>query len=262
MTGEGRKEGWMTLIVGQLVIVNDLLVVAMSLRLAVKDEWHNVPVSGQKPKKFHRTRLKYVKLDILCRVGGNLRTGRKLMGPATATCLTPSSSRCWSQIQVGSSAAYVRPKTTPLMMLPMQWRKPGTRSTPSLLDGDDSFNPFRKSTNIVTNSIIKKLEGLYVPERIPGRDPWHATPSKRRLDVRPSPTVSWRSSQICDARAKPRLQRKSNLNKWKLNYCHLKYLNVSSDSHRGLSWCRGWGRAVPVRWKHPGWKPGELIRDL
>ena len=53
------------------------------------------------------------------------------MGPATATCLTPSSSRCWSQIQVGSSAAYVRPKTTPLMMLPMQWRNPGTKSTPS-----------------------------------------------------------------------------------------------------------------------------------
>ncbi len=44
----------MTLIVGQLMIVDDLLVVPMSLFLAVKDERHDISISGQKPIKSPR----------------------------------------------------------------------------------------------------------------------------------------------------------------------------------------------------------------
>lgn len=163
----------------------------------------------------------------MCELLGNLRTGRKLMGPATATCLTPWSSRCWSQIQVGSSAAYVRPKTTPLMMLPMQWRNPGTKSTPPTPPTPvDTWHssPWTVSQNWGVNwNLFLKNEifcfFLEVRGQIPGRRPWHGTPWQRRLDVRPCPVVSWRSWRSDGAPATTRLRRKSILqNQFQFNF--------------------------------------------
>lgn len=39
----------MTSVVGEVVVVDDLLVVAVSLRLPFKDERHDVPISRQEP---------------------------------------------------------------------------------------------------------------------------------------------------------------------------------------------------------------------
>lgn len=50
-----------------------------------------------------------------------LRKGKKLSGPATPICFTPSSCRCLSHLQVSSSSSYVFPNTMLLIRLPKQW---------------------------------------------------------------------------------------------------------------------------------------------
>lgn len=61
MTGQGRTKSQTTTLIGreiELALVDYLLVVAVSLGLAVKDERHDLPIAGQEPWPVHQNKTK------------------------------------------------------------------------------------------------------------------------------------------------------------------------------------------------------------